>query len=379
MHFPFIEISLDNCVRNFHRIRERVPDGCPMIPVVKDAAYGCGARRIARELEKEGAGLFAVARMHEARDLRETGITAPVLVLGECTEEEIRWASAHTVHCTLNDTASIAAWRSLGCPVHYHINVDTGMGRLGIMESEAVEAADRLAATPTLVCEGVFTHYASADVPGTDTVQRQLERFSRVLDTFRAKGLKPRYVHSPNSAAVFRFPLPTSHLVRPGIALYGCRPDPAQDFGIPLEPVVRLVSRVLKVKRVPAGTPVSYGGTYTTPADTHIVTIDLGYAHGYPRTLGNRGSLLIRGRRYPIAGRVTMDYLMIDAGPQTDIEPGDEVVAAGAQGEECITIDEIARQCGTIGYEILCGLSARIDRHYYRNGTMVGREEGTRY
>jgi alanine racemase len=159
--------------------------------------------------------------------------------------------------------------------------------------------------------------------------------------------------------------------VRPGIALYGLRPDPAQEFGIDLRPIARLVASVVKVKQVPAGTPISYGGTYVTPQPTTIATVELGYAQGLPRALSNRGSVLIGGKRYRIAGRVTMDYIMIDVGSQSSVAVGDEVVAMGCQGSACISPDEVGQASGTIGYEILCHLNTRVDRYYYRNGQMV--------
>jgi alanine racemase len=189
---------------------------------------------------------------------------------------------------------------------------------------------------------------------------------------FKTAGLSPHIIHCSNSAAIARFPLEQTTHVRPGIALYGCNPDPGQDFTYDLRPVASLKARVVKIKRVPSGTPVSYGGQYVTSRETHIATIPIGYAHGLPRMLGSRGGcVLIGGKRYGIAGRVTMDYVMVDAGAEPEFGVGDEAVAMGCQGSECIGADEIARRCGTIGYEILCGLNRRIDRYYTRCGRVV--------
>jgi alanine racemase len=193
-----------------------------------------------------------------------------------------------------------------------------------------------------------------------------------VIGALAKSKIRPHHVHYANSAALLRFPQdPACTLVRPGIALYGCKPDPLQEFGITLKPVVSLKSYVVKVKRVPPGTPVSYGGRYVTKGDTHIATISLGYGAGIPRRLSNIGTVLIRGRRYTIAGTVTMDYVMVDTGPSTDIRVGDEAVMLGCQDGECVTADAVAEQAGTIGYEILCGLSRRLDRYYYLGGNVV--------
>jgi alanine racemase len=176
-----------------------------------------------------------------------------------------------------------------------------------------------------------------------------------------------------------RFPLSGCTLARPGIALYGCKPDPAQDFAIDLKPVASLISHVVKMKKLPGGTPVSYGGNYVTPADTWIATIPLGYAHGLPRYLNGKGSVLIGGSRYRIAGNVTMDYIMVDAGSNPSISVGDEVVAIGSQGSETITPDDVALIGNTIGYEVLCNLGTTIDRFYTRGGEIIYHESGAVY
>jgi alanine racemase len=184
-------------------------------------------------------------------------------------------------------------------------------------------------------------------------------------------------VHFANSAWIMRSPdLAGSTFVRPGIALYGCKPDPGQAFPLDLLPVVSLKSRIVKIKKVPAGTPVSYGGRYVTAAETVIATIALGYGDGIPRSLGNRGEVLIRGKRFRIAGTVTMDYIMVDAGPAPSMNVGDEAVAMGSQGSESISPDDVALLDDTIAYEILCGLSASLDRIYVSGGKIVGREKG---
>ena len=199
--------------------------------------------------------------------------------------------------------------------------------------------------------EGAFTHFANADEPGGGTVGAQLKLFSEALAALAKRGLKPRHIHYANSAGiVLPDSVPGCTLARPGIALYGCKPDPKQAYPLDLRPVVALKSRVVNIKRVAAGTPVSYGGRYVTDRETCIATIPLGYGIGYPRSLADRAHVLIRGGRYRIAGTVTMDYCMVDAGPRPAIEVGDEVTALGSQ-RATITADDLALLDGTIGYE----------------------------
>jgi alanine racemase len=372
LRYPHVAVSLDNLIHNLREIRRFVPSGKGIIAVVKDCAYGCGSVMVAKTLEQNGVSHLAVATTDEARTLRDAGVTLPILVFGVPSGSDLEWGSSKNIIFSLNDIADIALWKASGKPVRFHCAVDSGMGRLGILPQEAGKVIETLKSAPSLACDGIYTHCASADSPGTETVGLQLQRFRDVVKLFRKNGFPPQHIHYANSAALMRFPLdPDCTLVRPGITLYGCRPDPAQDFGISLKPVASLKSHVVKVKRVPAGTPISYGGRYVTKSDTHIATVSLGYGQGLPRTLGNKGSLLIRGNRYAIAGTVTMDYIMVDAGSVTDIAVGDEAAAIGCQGSDCITADEVGLLAGTIGYEILCGLGPRLDRYYYLGGRVV--------
>jgi alanine racemase len=371
-HGAHIAVSLDNVIHNLGEIRRIVPPAAGIMAVVKDNAYGCGSVMIGRILERHGVSYLAVASAREARVLRDGGVTLPVLIFGPSIAEDIAWGANNNIVFSLNDLGDIDEWKHSGAVVRFHIAVDTGMGRLGILPDQAQQTADALKEAPGLNCEGIYTHCANADVQGTATVAQQLATFRRVRNILAGNGISPHHVHYANSAALLRFPPdPACTLARPGIALYGCKPDPVQDFGISLKPVVSLKAYVVKVKRVPPGTAVSYGGRYVTKSETHITTVSIGYGAGYPRRLSNKGVVLVGGRRYGIAGTVTMDYIMVDTGLSTDIRVGDEAVVLGCQGDDCITADEIAAQANTIGYEILCGLNRRIDRYYYLGGKVV--------
>jgi alanine racemase len=374
LNYPCVEINLDNVLHNLNQIRTILPSSIGVMAVVKDNAYGCGSVMVSRVLEKNGVHFFAVARTCEARILREGGITSPILVLGPALSEELRWGASAGIRFSLNDLADLATWNALNIPMRFHVNIDTGMGRLGLLPGETASFATMLTELPLLTCEGAYTHCARADDTDSGATDRQLSLFRKVLDDFEAQGLRPPLIHYANSAAVIRHRSKPCTMVRPGIALYGCKPDPAQDFNADLRPVLCLKASVIKIKRVPKGSVISYGGTYRTASDTTIATIGLGYSHGVPRQLSSRGDVLIGGRRLKIAGRVTMDYIMVDAGPKPDFGLGAEAVAIGSQGTEWIRPDDIALLCNTIGYEILCSINSRMDRYYIFEDKIIHHE-----
>jgi alanine racemase len=373
---PWVEVSLDNLLHNLEQIKGAVPASTGIIAVVKDAAYGCGAIPVSKALEQAGVAMLAVARADEARGLRGAGVRSPILVLGPVNADDVRWAATADVHLTLNDLHELEAWASAAAPVSFHAAVDTGMGRMGISVNEIGLLARALTAHANLRLAGVSTHFACADDPSSESIALQSRRFADALAALDQAGLTPACIHIANSAAILNAPrMARATHVRPGIMLYGCRPDPARPVTLALRPVAGLKGRVLTLRKTPADTPLSYGWRFTTPRETTIATIGIGYAHGLPRLLTNRGDVLIRGGRYRIAGTVTMDYCLVDAGPEPPIRVGDEVTAIGCQGDDCITPDEVAMIGGTIGYEVLCNLSAAIPRVYIRNGTVALRRE----
>ncbi len=375
---PAAVISLDNLLSNLRVLRSAVPSQVKVIAVVKDSAYGCGSAVVAGTLEREGnVDFFAVATPSEALHLRSSGIRGSVLVLGKATDDELRLGARQDILFTCSDLDDLTRWRESGITVRFHAEIDTGMRRLGFQAGDLSRLIDTVRTTPSLELQGLFTHLASADIPKTASVEHQGALFSAVVASFRDNGLNPSCIHVANSAGTLRFgALPGCTHIRPGISLYGCSPDPEQAFHPELLPVLSLRGVVVSIRKVAAGTPVGYGGTYVTSGSTTIATIGLGYGHGVPRYLSGAGSALVGGSRYTIAGRVTMDYLMIDAGPEPFIAPGNEAVIIGRQGNERITPDDIARIGHTIGYEVMCNIGRSVDRLYILGGRVVDRVPG---
>jgi alanine racemase len=369
---PHVEISLDNLLWNLGQIRSFLSPGTEIIAVVKDNSYGCGSVAVSKVLETHGnVSHFAVARPEEGFTLRENGIQGNILVLGRIGTNQLERCITNRLTPTLNDLDDLELWNRSGLHIKFHCNIDTAMHRMGLLPPEIPQLVEQLRKYSSLTCEGVFTHLSKADEPGTLSVNEQKKLFFTAVNTLKNNGIEPELIHIANSAGLMRFSMSDTTLVRPGIALYGCKPDPSGEFPLDLKPVLSLKSVVAKIKKVPANTPVSYCGNYITKCETHIATIAAGYAHGLPRFLGNRGAVLINGRKYTIAGNVTMDYVMVDAGDKPEFSVGDEVVIIGRSGALQITPDDIALTGNTIGYEILCNISTSIKREYFFQGTSV--------
>jgi alanine racemase len=367
------EIDLD-AVRANVRTLAGMASPAALMAVVKADGYGHGAVPVARAALDAGARWLGVALVEEGAELRAAGIDAPILVLSEPSPP----AAPAVVALGLTPVAytrpgidalakAVADGGALtdadALPVH--LKVDTGMHRVGCTAADAGELAATIAARDELRLEGVLTHFAVADEPDDPYTAEQLDRFEGVLDDLRRAGVQFDMVHAANSAALFEFVDRARYdLVRCGIAAYGVPPAPNLAGRVPLQPAMALKARVSHVKRLPAGARLSYGLRYTMPADGTVATVPIGYADGVPRALSaTGGEVLVRGRRHPIAGTVTMDQLMVDVG-DTPVEVGDEVVLIGRDGGAEITADEWAERLGTIVYEVVCGLGRRVPRSY---------------
>ena len=338
-----------------------------LMAVVKADAYGHGAADVGTAAIDAGASWLGVALVEEGVALREARIGAPVLVLSEPVAD----AAATVVRAALTpvvytrggiDALAKAAAGAGGDPVAVHLKVDTGMHRVGCSVDEALELARAVDDHRELVLDGVCTHLAVADDPRDPYTGEQLARFDAVLAVLGEAGLRPRVVHAANTAGALAFAASRRDLVRIGIGIYGIAPAPALEGRVALRPVMSVKARVTHVKRLTAGSRLSYGLRYRLPADGFVATVPIGYADGVPRNLAHvGGEALIGGRRHSIAGTVTMDQLMVDLGEQPAV-PGDEVVLIGRQGDEEVTAAEWAQRLGTIPYEIVCGVGPRVPR-----------------
>jgi len=343
----------------------------PVWAVLKADAYGHGAKAVARTLERAGAMGICVALLEEAIELRDAGITCPILVMGGYYGGSFAEVLRHELTPVIYDPAHVQALAdevkfSGGAPVRVHVKVDTGMGRLGAPLAELPALARELLRRREVILDGLMTHLASADAGEPASVEHQLELFEAATATLASLGLTPRLRHAANSAAVFHFPRAHLDAVRPGLALFGV--EPRVGAAPDLRPAMRVRTEVVALRSVATGDSVGYGGTWTARRPSVIATVPLGYADGLARGLSSRGHLLVRGRRAPIVGAVSMDLTMIDVTDLPGVELRDEAVAIGPQrgplGGDEITAAEVARHLGTIPWEVLTQVSRRVPRFY---------------
>lgn len=336
--------------------------------VVKAGAYGHGLVPVARAAVEAGATWLGVALVDEGRVLREAGLVVPILVLSEPRPVEMVEVLRHeltpTVYSGEGLAAAAAAATQAATELGVHLKIDTGMGRVGADPTDAVALAAAIAGKPALSLEGVWTHCAVADDPTDSYTDAQLDMYDSTLAELSANGHEPRWRHAANSAVALAHRRGHYDLVRCGIAIYGIAPSAPLAQIVDLRPALRLRSQVAFTKRVLAGRRISYGLTWTAACDTNVATVPIGYADGVRRRSSAVGTqVLIRGHRYPIVGTVTMDQLMVDCGDDP-IVTGDEVVLIGEQGEDEISVEEVAERLDTIPYEIICDIESRVARRY---------------
>ena len=369
----YVSIDLDRISANFRAIREKA--GVPVMAIIKADAYGHGAIQIARHLQ-EDCGFFGVSSMLEAMELRQAGLSTPILVLGHTRTAAFAEAVREDIRPTIyryEDALALSeeAVRQ-GKTVPFHFAVDTGMGRLGFQVTE--EDADicaKIAALPNLETEGLFSHFATADCAELTHAYEQAKLFDRFDGMLRSRGVQIKLRHLDNSAGLMNF---ENHyeMVRSGIVTYGMYPsDEVDPKLLKLEPALSWHSRVTHVKLLEPGRPISYGGTYVTDKPTMVATVPVGYADGYRRSLSNRFYVLIRGKKAPILGRVCMDQMMVDVTDIPDVQINDRVVLVGRDGDEVITMEQISEVADSFNYEFVCGISRRVPRFYYLDGQRV--------
>lgn len=381
------EISLDALGRNIGAFRRALPPGTKLLASVKANAYGHGVVETAREAVSAGADMLGVAFLDEAVQLRRAGIGAPILVFGYVPPEGFPVARELDVSIAMfrEDALEAAAAPPGTKPLRVHIKVDTGMGRLGVLPGEdAVRFIERALRTPGVEVEGMFTHFARADEADKSYTRLQYERFAEVAETVRRRGLDVPLIHLGNSAAGIDTPQWAGGMLRLGIGMYGLYPS--EEVGktrIELEPVMTLKTEIVMTKTAPPGWGISYGTRYVTRGAERIGTLPVGYADGYSRMLTGKAEALVRGVRVPVLGTICMDQCMIALDPADraegfagPVEAGEEVVLIGRQGGETISAGEIASRLGTIHYEIVCMIAARVPRVYIRGGRIVAVTNG---
>ncbi len=378
-HLIWAEIDLKRIAHNVRELRRVTQSQARLMAVVKANAYGHGAFEVATCALNNGAEVLGVARIGEAIELRRAGIAAPLLIMGytpvKYAGDIIKWNLIQAVNSVSLAEGFSAAAQSKGTKIKIHTKVDTGMGRLGLpavtdqlnASGEILKDIQKIANLPGIELEGIFTHFATSDSADKSYAERQFDLFTNLLHALETTGVQIPIRHAANSGAIIDLPQTHLDMVRAGISLYGLYPsDEVNKNTIDLQPAMQLKAKIIQIKQVPAGFKVSYGCTFETPSPTTIATVPVGYADGLNRLLSSNATMLAGGQKVPVVGRVCMDLTMLDVGQVPDLAVEDEVVIFGHQGDQSITVDEIAQKLQTINYEIVSTITARVPRVYIR-------------
>lgn len=366
----WVEVNLGRITHNMREIRGIVDKSILIMAVVKANGYGHGAVEVARTVLTAGADRLAVTTLEEGKRLRQAGIEAPIIVFGYIPNAYIQCALEHKLMLTVANSFGARAIsrvaEEMGTKAIVHIKVDTGMGRLGFLPGpKSIDEIRQICDFPGLSVEGIYSHLATADHKDKTYALEQFTRFTDLLNSLEKHNCRFTLRHIANSAALIDLPETHLDMVRPGIIIYGLYPSQHVDKNrICLKPAMSLKAQITHVKKVAAGTSISYGRTYRTAKETTIVTLPIGYADGYARGLSNKGEVLIRGKKLPVVGTVCMDQTMVDGTLLDDVSTGDEVVLFGEQDNITIPVEEIAERLNTINYEIVCMMNERLPRVY---------------
>jgi alanine racemase len=365
-HNAWLEISLGRLLANVRAIKHAQEGlATEVFAVVKANAYGHGLKQIAQALAGE-VSYLGVSSIHEAIELRDHGIETPVFLFGRVFSSELPAVISENITLSVSsleeasDISEIAF--SLGRKNKIHIKIDTGMGRMGIPLRSALSTVEKMAALPGLTLEGIFTHFPSAEKEDALT-ENQLREFLLLIEALDRKGIRFAYRHAANSAASLKIRTPILNLIRPGLMLYGIYPSETLRNAIHLEPILTLKSRIILKKQLHVGDASGYGGDFVAEKPTTVAVLPIGYSQGYPFTASNHSYVLYHGKRYPIAGRVSMDYVTVNFGDDP-VKVGEEVTLLGKNGNDTITAEELAKWAGTISYEIVTRLATRLPRYY---------------
>lgn len=373
------EISLDNLEHNYRALRAHIPQGCKFLGVIKADAYGHGAVPVSGTLSELGCEYLAVSNLEEAVQLRRGGIRTPILILGytppEYADTMVFMDLTQEIHSLDYARALEERLRGTNYILNVHLKLDTGMGRIGFLAYGDHSELPQLAAFSQLThlrVEGVFTHFSVADSRREDDERYtalQYARFCDALAELDSYGIRPMLRHCANSAVTILHPEFSLNMVRGGIALYGCAPDVDCEGLLDLRPVMTLRTTIAQIRDVAAGTPISYGRTFTAPRDLRMAVLPIGYADGLSRGLSGKVSFRLRGQDVPVIGRICMDMCMVDITSVSDAKAGDELTLFGYDEDGVrVPVERLAQASGTISYEILCTLSKRIARLYYSGG-----------
>lgn len=364
----WVEIDLAAIQKNIRSFKRHVGDEVQIFAVVKANAYGHGAVPVAKAALEAGATRLAVHRLTEGIELRQAGLTAPILVMGYTppagAQAMVEWDL--TPSCITSEFAQAFSTQAAanGKIMPLHVKVDTGMSRYGLFPAEVIPFLTAVSELPGIKIEGLFTHFATADSNDQTWVLQQIATFNQVIAAVRSTGMEVPIIHAANSATTMKLPQAHYNAVRPGISMYGMNPSSDWEPVFELHPALSLKSTVSRVRELPAGAGVSYGRTFVTSRPTMAALVPVGYGDGYHRILTNKGVVLVRGQRAPIIGRVCMDQFVVDVTGIPGVAQDDEVVLVGRQGEERISAEEVGRLAGSINYEVTTGLLPRVVRKY---------------
>lgn len=366
-----LEVDLDAIATNVRTLRTLIGQETELMAVVKANAYGHGAVKVSRIVLENGATRLGVANWEEGVELREAEIKSPIVVLGTSSQEDLEPIIPYKLIPAVGDFDTALKLSRLaikyGESIKVHVNIDTGMRRLGIEASRSVPVIEKIIKLPGILVEGIFTHFTSSEDTDKNFALRQFEKYIQIIEQLKKDGFHIPLRHVADSGAILNLPSTHLDMVRPGIAIYGIYPSENVKNKASLRPASKLKTRIISLRELPPGDHVGYGGTYTTTRSTTVATIPIGYADGYNRGMSNRGEVLIRGKRAPIIGRVCMDHCMVNVTHLPEVRMGDEVVLWGKQGDECISVVEVASKIGTIAYEVLTMVDKRrVLRRYIR-------------
>ena len=375
------QINLDALDNNITQIKSVIDPSAKLCAVVKADCYGHGYEYTAQQMQESGADWFAVSNLAEALQMRKAGIDRPVLILGYTPPDKVRELVYNDISqavYSLSYARALSENAALyGVTVNAHIKVDTGMSRIGFLYHDSVEdypvidEIEKVCSLPGINPEGIFTHFSSADCADGELFTRlQYDLFLSACDRLAARGIYFEIRHCSNSAGILNYREMNFDMVRAGIILYGLYPSSAVERPVKLLPVMELKTVISMLKTVPAGTPVSYGRTFTAEHEMRIATVPIGYADGYPRRLSNKMSMLVNGHRAPVIGNVCMDQTMLDVTGIDNVFEGKQITVFGKDGGAYISVDELAEKAGLINYEVLCSLSRRVPRVYIKNGSV---------